>query len=195
MIAKNAYKSNARQRILDTSERLFYAEGFRAVGVDRVVAEADVAKMTLYNHFPSKDDLMLATLKQQEAKVATMFDTAIKSYLAVGEARLDAFFLALGDWFQSPGFRGCSFINARVELADPDHPVSKFSAAHKQRFHAQLAEIVAEAAGHEIADSVAPAITLIVEGAIVAAVMQQSPRSAEIARKASNALISAATGH
>lgn len=59
--------SDARQRIVEAAERLFYAEGVRAVGIDRIIAEADVAKMSLYNHFPSKDDVILAVLRHRAA--------------------------------------------------------------------------------------------------------------------------------
>ena len=66
-------KRSARERILETAERLFYAEGIRAVGVDRIIAEAGVAKMTLYNHFASKDDLILAALQHREATFMDRF--------------------------------------------------------------------------------------------------------------------------
>src|SRR5262245_2695423 len=65
--------SEARQRILETADRLFYQEGVRAVGVDRIIAEAGVAKMSLYKHFPSKDDLILAVLKHREVSVLEFF--------------------------------------------------------------------------------------------------------------------------
>lgn len=192
MTDRNVSRPDARQRILDTAGRLFYSEGFRAVGVDRVVAEADVAKMTLYKHFPSKDDLILATLKQTDADVAAMFEQGIRRHLARGEDRVDAFFSALGDWFKSSRFRGCSFINATVELADPEHPASEFSAAHKQQFHDLIREIIATRAGPGAAEEIAPAVALLVEGAIVAAVMQQSSAPADVARRATSRLLAAA---
>ena len=150
--------SDARQRIVETAERLFYAEGIRAVGIDRIIAEAEVAKMTLYNHFPSKDDLILAVLEFRETQVDGMFAKAIERHLRKEMNKLEAFFAALKDWFKSPGFRGCSFINARVELADPSHPASKFSACHKERFHRMLNEIITETAGANAATSLTPPI-------------------------------------
>lgn len=182
-------KSDARQRIVETAERLFYAEGVRAVGIDRIVAEADVAKMTLYNHFPSKDDLILAVLQYRE----TRFDQALAKSMArharKGMDQLQAFFAALRDWFRSSGFRGCSFINARVELADASHPASAFSARHKERFRDRLQQIIAASAGEQAAEELTPAIFLMVEGAIVTAVMQQSAQPADVARDAALALI------
>ena len=65
-MSKTKTKSDARQRILETAERLFYANGVRSVGIDRIIAESDVAKMTLYNHFASKDELILEVLRYRE---------------------------------------------------------------------------------------------------------------------------------
>ena len=182
-------KLDARQRIVETAEQLFYAEGVRAVGIDRIIAEAGVAKMTLYNHFPSKDDLILAVVEFREAKFDAMFEKWMGRHAKAGMSRLEAFFAALTDWFKSPGFRGCMFINTCAELADAEHPASKFSADHKVRFHEMLKGIIADEKGDKVAEAVAPAIALLVEGAIVSAVMQQSVESAEVARDASIRLI------
>jgi AcrR family transcriptional regulator len=185
-------KSNARQRIVETAERLFYAEGVRAVGIDRIIAEAEVAKMSLYNHFSSKDDLILAVLRYREEKFGGMFAKWIDRHVSKRMDRLGAFFAALKDWFESPGFRGCMFINARVELADAKHPASEFSACHKERFHQMLRSIIEESEGVKSAETMAPAIALLVEGAIVTAVMTQSSESADVARDAALALVATA---
>lgn len=187
-----ANKSDARRRIVETAERLFYAEGVRAVGIDRIIAEAEVAKMSLYNHFPSKDDLILAVLQYREEKFDSMFENWSSRHVSKGMNRLQAFFAALKDWFESPGFRGCMFVNARVELADAEHPASKFSAFHKERFHQMLQTIIEESEGMKSAETVAPAISLLVEGAIVTAVMAQSSESADVAREAALALVAKA---
>lgn len=186
-----AKKPDARQRILETAERLFYAEGIRAVGIDRIIAEAGVAKMTLYNHFASKDDLILAVLQLREQQVDAMFTKSIERHARNGSDRLNGFFTALQEWFDSRGFRGCSFINAAVELADSNHPASQFSTAHKGRFHDMLADIILETAGKKAAKA-APAVALLVEGAIVTAVLEKSSDAAEVARQASLALVSKA---
>ena len=160
------------------------------MGIDRIIAEAEVAKMTLYNHFSSKDDLILAVLQYREEKVDEMFAGSIERHAKKGMDRLEAFFAALKDWFKSPGFRGCSFINACVELADASHPASQFSTAHKESFHEMLKEIITETRGTKAA-SVAPAIALMVEGAIVTAVMEGKPDAADVARDATLALMPA----
>lgn len=191
MSKTRAKSSDARQRIVETAERLFYAEGIRAVGIDRIIAEAGVAKMSLYNHFPSKDDLILAVLQYREEKFDGMFKGFMDQHAGKGMGRLEAFFAALKDWFESPGFRGCMFINAHVELADVNHPASQFSARHKERFHQMLRTIIEESVGVK-SEAVAPAIALLVEGAIVIAVMAQSSESAEAARDAALALMAQA---
>jgi AcrR family transcriptional regulator len=111
--------SEARQRLLETADRLFYQDGIRAVGIDRIIAEAGVAKMSLYKHFPSKDDLILAVLKYREECVLEFFRSAMERHGKKAKNPLRAFFAALKDFFESPGFRGCPFQNAAVELADP----------------------------------------------------------------------------
>ena len=95
-------KSDARQRMVETAEQLFYAEGVRAVGIDRIIAEAGVAKMTLYNHFPSKDDLILAVVEFREAKFDAMFEKWMGRHVKAGMGRLDAFFAALKKLVQKP---------------------------------------------------------------------------------------------
>ena len=183
--------SEARERILATADRLFYAEGLRAVGIDRIIAEAGVAKMTLYGHFRSKDDLILAVLRRREAQVAESFRSGLERHGLEGLDRVDAFFATLREWFESPDFRGCAFINASVELADPDHPASAFVREQKLRFRAFLAGLIAEATGP--ADSaLATAVSLLVEGAIVTAVIHRSSDPADVARATTRRLLAGA---
>ncbi len=183
-------KSDARRRLVETAEKLFYAEGINTVGIDRIIAEAGVAKMTLYNHFQSKDDLILAVLQYREEKFDKRFEKWIKRHADEGMDPLKAFFAALKDWFNSRGFRGCMFINSSVELADAQHEGSKFAASHKRRFHAQLQQIISQTAGTKAARVAGPQIALLVEGAIVAALMEQSSKPADLARDAAVTLIS-----
>ncbi|WP_433165486.1 TetR/AcrR family transcriptional regulator [Kribbella sp. CA-247076] len=132
--------SQARSRLLDTATGLFYAEGLHAVGVDRVIAEAQVTRATLYRHFPSKDDLIVAYL--------TGIDEAIRARLDAGRSR-DAHpdelirdvaqFIA--DELQRPGFRGCAFLNAAAEYPDPAHPVHRAVVEHREWFLATLTEL------------------------------------------------------
>ena len=190
MSKAKANKKDARQRLVETAERLFYAEGIHSVGIDRIIAEAGVAKMTLYNHFPSKDDLILGVLEYREEVFDAYFEQGLARHTAAGLDRLDAFFATLHDWFASSRFRGCMFINATVELANPKHPGAKFSLEHKLAFHRLIEEIVLEVGGKRAA-AFAPAISLLVEGAIVTAQMEGSPAPAEVAHQAALALLAA----
>jgi AcrR family transcriptional regulator len=178
---------------VETADRLFYQEGVRAVGIDRIIVEANVAKMTLYTHFPSKDDLILAVLKHREQSVLEFFRSAIERHRKKAKSPLRAFFAALKEWFEMPGFRGCSFQNAAVELADPAHPGTEFVRGHKQRFGEFLRGLVEEAVG-KAAAKIAPAVGLLVEGATVTAVIQGKADAADVAREAALKLIAEAKG-
>ena len=183
---KRSATSEARERILDTADRLFYEHGVRAVGIDRVIAEAGIAKATLYAHFPSKDDLILAILQYREKNVLEFFRTTMERHGK--KSPLRAFFAALKEWFESPGFRGCAFQNAAIELADPTHPGAEFVRGHKRRFFELLKGIVEETVGRS-ATKLAPAVSLLVEGAIVTAVVQGTPDAADVARDAALTLV------
>ncbi|MGO9108806.1 MAG: TetR/AcrR family transcriptional regulator [Thermoguttaceae bacterium] len=185
--------SEARQRILETADRLFYQDGIRAVGIDRIIAEAGVAKMSLYKHFLSKDNLILSVLKYREERLLQYFRTAMERHGKKAKTPLRAFFAALKDLFESPGFRGCAFQNAAVELADPAHPGSEFVRGHKQRFSEFLRGLVEESVG-KAATKVAPALALLVEGAVVTAVIQGSPDAADVARDAALKLVAEEKG-
>ncbi len=117
------------------------------------------------------------------------FEEAMARHVGAREDRLGALFAALKEWFETPTFRGCSFINASVELADADHPGSLFARQHKERFHAFLSTLIGESLG-EAAAGLAPAVALLIEGAIVTAVIQGSSRPAEVAREAASRLLS-----
>jgi AcrR family transcriptional regulator len=193
MRPKRAAKSDAKQRILETADRLFYQDGIRAVGIDRIIAEAGVAKMTLYSHFPSKDYLILAVLKYREECVQEFFRSAMERHGKRMKNKLRAFFAALKDWFESPGFRGCAFQNAALELANPDHAGTQFVRDYKRRFAAVLRGFVQESVGNRAA-KLAPAIALLVEGAIVTAVIHGTSEAAEVARNAAMKLVEEAKG-
>src|SRR5262245_40884895 len=193
MAPKQAPVSKARQRILETADRLFYQDGLRAVGIDSIIAAAGVAKMTLYAHFPSKDDLILAVLRYKEERVLEFFRLAMERRRRRIPDKLRAFFAALKEWFESPGFRGCAFRNAAVELTDPNHPATQFVRDHKRRFAGLLGGFVDEAVGDQAA-ALAPAVAMLVEGAIVTAVVHGTPYAAEVARDAALKLIEGARG-
>ena len=186
----NTRSSQARQRLLETADRLFYQEGIRTVGIDKVIAEARVAKMTLYSHFASKDELILAVLKHREQFVMEFFQAAIERHVAKGLDKLRAFFAALKDWMQQPRFRGCAFINATIELADFKHRGSEYARSQKTRFDEMLRGLIAESLGTD-ATELLPAISLLVAGSIITAQIQGHPAAADTARETAEKLIAA----
>ena len=111
------------------------------------------------------------------------FRSAMERHGRKAKTPLRAFFAALKEWFETPGFRGCPFQNAAVELADPAHPGSEFVRGHKQRFSEFLRGLVEERVG-KAATKVAPAVSILVEGALVTAVIQGKPDAADVARDA-----------
>ncbi|MDI2030431.1 helix-turn-helix domain-containing protein [Saccharopolyspora sp. TS4A08] len=125
--------SEARARLLRAATRLFYAEGLHAVGVDRVIAEAQVTRATLYRHFPSKDDLLVAYLTEVDesfrarvAEVRAAESSSARSIQEIGRT--------IASDIRTSGFRGCAFLNAAAEYPDPEHPVHRAVLAHRQWF-------------------------------------------------------------
>src|SRR2546425_317876 len=105
-------KLDSRQRILDTAAELFYREGVQGVGVDRIAAESGLAKMTLYYHFKSKDELVVAWLRRRDEEWMSWLESAVERR---DGTRLLGVFDALREWFETPGFRGCA--GAQVGLS------------------------------------------------------------------------------
>lgn len=180
--------SPARDRLLETADRLFYHEGFRAVGIDRVIAEAGVAKMTLYAHFKSKDELILAVLQRREHTENEFFKEGVARH-SKGKPKLQAFFVTLKEWMRQPEFRGCAFINATVELADPNHPVTVFARGQRERFDQMVRNLLMDGlSGQKNADELLPAIMLLVAGLIVTVQMKGDPNLADTAWAAAQKL-------
>lgn len=125
--------SEARSRLLKTASRLFYSEGLHSVGVDRVITEAQVTRATLYKHFPSKDDLIVAYLRQADELIRSRIAATRQPDISSDDAvRSIARFIA--EDIQKPGFRGCAFLNAAAEYPDPAHPIHQAVLEHRQWF-------------------------------------------------------------
>jgi AcrR family transcriptional regulator len=156
-------ESPARRRILDTALALFYAEGIHTIGIDRIIAEAGVAKATFYHHFPSKDDLVCAYLDELDAQIRQ----GTEPHGATPQERILAVFDAITDLACSPGFRGCAFINAAAEYPDPDHPVRRAVAEHRRWFRGLLEELLV-AAGHPSPARTAAMLVALRDGLVIA---------------------------
>ena len=132
-------KIDLRQRVLDTAAELFYRDGVRAVGVDRIAAESGVAKMTLYYHFRSKDELVAAWLRRRDEEWMSWLEAAVRRRRG---NRVLAVFAALREWFETPTFRGCAFINAYGELGRSNPAAAEIVASHKRTLTEYLAVLV-----------------------------------------------------
>ncbi|MGH3823975.1 MAG: TetR/AcrR family transcriptional regulator [Pseudonocardiaceae bacterium] len=180
--------SSTAQRVLDAAERLFYARGVQAVGIDAVVAEAGVGVKTLYAHFGSKDQLVEAYLRRRDRRWLDRLEARMAQ--AQGRDRVLAVFDALGDWFAEPGFSGCAFINVAGEL-HTNPALRTIAREHKLALRALLRQAAHDAAVAG-ADTLADWLMLLVEGAIVTAHVEGDTHAAAQARSAATALIECA---
>ncbi|MQA14796.1 MAG: TetR family transcriptional regulator [Pseudonocardiaceae bacterium] len=162
-------KSGGRDRILRAAYELFCRFGTRGVGVDTVVAKAKVAKMTLYRHFATKDDLILATLQRREQlwtrewlqdEVSRRADTPAGQMLAV--------FDVFGEWFAAAELEGCTFINTMIEFEATDHPVRLASVQHLANIRNFLRDLAA-AAGVDDPDGFSRKWHILMKGSIISA--------------------------
>ncbi|AET91425.1 TetR family transcriptional regulator [Burkholderia sp. YI23] len=158
-------------RILLTAHDLFYRDGIRATGVDRVIAESGVAKKTFYRYFPSKDDLIVAFLDFRHDNWMTWFRAALKRH----GGTLNALVPALAEWFGDENYRGCAFINSVVEVGATLPQAVDISRRHKRDMTAAIRALMPASRS---AKPDAQALALAVDGAIVAAQFAESPAEA-----------------
>jgi AcrR family transcriptional regulator len=158
-----------RQRILETAQRLFYRDGFRAVGIDTIIAEAGVAKMSLYRHFPSKDDLIVAYLEESNRQYWEWLDGAV-AHLDDPAEKLVGMFEAIEKLATSPECFGCTFQGTAAEFPDRDHPGHQVALAHKRKVRDRFAQLAGEA-GMRDPEKLADQLLLLMDGAWVAARM------------------------
>ena len=161
-------ESTATDRILETAYELFSRRGIRDVGIDEIIERAGVAKATLYRHFASKDDLVVAFLGCREQRWTVEFiEAEAKRRGATPEEQLLAIFDVFGEWFRREDFEGCSFINTLLEMR-ARHPAGKASIHHLDNVRS-LVRHLAEEAGLPDTDSFAQSFQILMEGSIVSA--------------------------
>lgn len=161
-------RPRARQRILDSAYRLFSRRGIRDVGVDEVVEEADVAKATLYRHFRTKDDLVLAFLAEREQLWTLGFvELEAKRRGVTAEERLLAIFDVFDEWFRRDDFEACSFINVLLEMG-AEHPAGRASIDYLENIRGVVRGLAAEA-GLRDTDAFARSWHILMKGSIISA--------------------------
>jgi AcrR family transcriptional regulator len=158
-----------KEKLFRTAARLFYQNGYRGTGVDTIAAESGVGKMTLYRHYPSKDDLIVAFLRQSDKDFWDYFEQCTQGAASARE-KLSAFFQALQQYTLSPACYGCPFINVAVEYPEAGYPGHQVALKHKQRVRARFQQLALEA-GAPQPEAVANALLLLMDGAYIAARM------------------------
>jgi AcrR family transcriptional regulator len=162
-------RGGGRERILETAYELFSRYGTRAVGIDRIIAESGVAKMTLYRNFASKDELILAFLDlRRERWTRAWLQATVQSQGSTPAHRLLAIFDVFGAWFLREDFEGCSFINVMLEVEDRAHPVRRASVQRLSEIR-DFVIALAEEAGIADPDHFARQWHILMKGCIVAA--------------------------
>jgi AcrR family transcriptional regulator len=182
-----------RQRILDSAFELFYREGIHTVGVDAVVAASGVAKMSLYRHFASKDDLIRAVLEEHDRRYWIWWDRVMADHAGDPRAQLRALCKTIAGRLVRPTFRGCAFINFVAEFATPGHPGYPVVLANKKEQRSRLTALAAEV-GAVRPEAFADQLMLLIEGARVSRQTMGAEGPALSLVQAADALLFAHTG-
>jgi AcrR family transcriptional regulator len=162
-------QTGARERILTAAYELFSRHGVRAVGIDAIIARSGVARMTLYRHFDSKEDLVLAFLERRDQLwTKGWFEAEVRQRATDPKGRLLAIFDVFDEWFQREEFEGCSFISVLMEAEDPSTRIHQESAMYLARIRAFIAGLAAEA-GIADADGFARKWHILMKGSIISA--------------------------
>jgi AcrR family transcriptional regulator len=183
-------RPSKRDQLVDTALDLFYRHGFNATGIDRVLSEAGVARMTLYNHFKSKEELIVAVLRRRDELFREWLVRRVERTPGTPRDRLLALFDAHGEWFAEERFRGCLFINATAEFSGTNDAICGTAADHKRLVISFIRGLVA-AAGARSPEALTDHLALLLEGAIVSAQVLDDPGWAGKARAAAATLIDA----
>ena len=181
-------EQETRARVVEAADRLYYARGIQAVGMDELRTAAGVSLKALYALFPSKSDIVLAVLRRRHQ----LWSDGVAGKVSQGatpRARLLAVFDYLAEWFADDGFRGCGFINTFAELGGTSVVVAAETRAHKQSFQEYVARLVADAGG---TPELAAQLAILAEGAQTTAAIAGAPDAAAQARRAAEVLIDVA---
>lgn len=186
-------QKSKKEQIIDVALKLFYSDGFNATGVEKIRELAGVSKKTLYNHFKSKDELILAVLRRRDEQFRNFFMRTVEKYGSTPRARLEAVFDAADEWFNSKGFSGCMFINAAAEFSKQDNPCHILCAEHK-RLMGEYIKGLGEAAGVSNPAELSNQLNLLIEGATVQAHVCNDKDSAKKAKEMGRLFIARALG-
>jgi AcrR family transcriptional regulator len=180
--------TDKRQHIVETAYALFKRVGYHATGIDRIIAESNVAKMTMYRHFPGKDGLIVEVLQYRAKRFDAQLDR-LAQRATTPQQKIGTIFDWYERWFQSDDFHGCLFAHALAEFGDPGHPVFEAVAGHKNGFKRRMRHILEETMQADQAESAAAALFMLLEGATLLAQMGQGDEAIRHARKAGASIL------
>ncbi len=184
---------DARRRILEAATELFYQQGVRATGINAIIAASGVAKATFYRHFPSKDSLVVAWLRQPESRWFDEVRVEVEARAALAAERLLTIFDVMGEWLAQSDFRGSPFMNVLAELTASDHPARREALAYELEIGEYLRRTAVEA-GIARPASHAEQLHILINGAMALAVATRSLEPVRAAREAATRLQSLAQG-
>ena len=187
----SAETPDVRQRILDTASTLFYERGVRAVGVDLVVDESGVAKTSLYRHFRTKDDLIVAFLEREDVEFWDQWDDVAARHAGDPAGEIEAHMRWIGKRLARANYRGCPQINVAAEFAEADHPARGVAKRHMQAMRARLAALAREL-GVARPNDLAAQLGLLVNGAFVSASMLAPDEATRVLLASARALLASA---
>jgi AcrR family transcriptional regulator len=180
--------SPLKHRVLETADQLFYAEGIRAVGIDRIIAESGIAKASFYRFFESKDALIAEWIQMRDFAWTSWFVEAVDMLAPDPANRPLAAFDALYSRLRNPSFRGCAFLNTIVELARDSHPATQAARAHKNKVR-ELIRTYLEAAGYEAAEEISTVFMQLIDGALITALRERQPAAALRAKEMARVIL------
>src|SRR3984885_4632434 len=182
--------TDVRAKILATATDLFYRQGIRAVGVDLVVEKAGVAKTSLYRHFGTKDDLVVAFLQFMDQDFWKDWDRVAAQHPDDARAELNAQLEWIGERAGQPDYRGCPQINIAAEFPEVDHPARKFAKEHKRELRRRL-RAIAKKLKCAAPDVLAGQLAVLINGAFVSTPIYERGEATMLLRRAADALIAA----
>lgn len=180
--------TSKRQHIIETAYELFKRSGYHATGIDRIIADANVAKMTMYRNFPSKDGLIVEVLRYRAKRFEAQLDRLAEAAATPGQ-KIATILDWHERWFQRSDFHGCLFVHALAEFSDPGHPVFEAVAEQKNGFRRRLRHILEAMLPHDRAESAAAALFMLVEGATLLAQMGQGADAIANVRKVASGIL------
>jgi AcrR family transcriptional regulator len=189
---KRYLMQSKREQLISTATKLFAAKGFHATGIDTILAESGIAKKTLYNHFRTKDELILAVLRQHDSAFRNYYMRQVEVLADKPEDRLLAIFDVAEQWFSQNNFFGCMFINAIGEYSEQDTPIREVCREYKKLMHSYIKSLAEQAAASD-PGKLADELALLLEGAIVTAQVSQRTNAAKTAKHIAQTIITNAT--